>query len=63
MESVPCQYVAQDFERVKKLTPFIIYKLLPLHVNTVPSTLTVHLHADTIYDVIQHGANFLKIAY
>jgi hypothetical protein len=52
MESVPCQYVAQDFERVKKLTPFIIYKLLPLHVNTVPSTLTVHLHADTIYDVI-----------
>ena len=29
MELVPCQYVAQDFERIKKLTSFIIYKLLP----------------------------------
>jgi len=52
MESVPCQYVAQDFERVKKLTFFIIYKLLPLHANTVPSALTVRLHANTIYEVI-----------
>jgi hypothetical protein len=52
MESVLCQYVAQDFERVKKLTSFTIYSLLPLHINTVPSPLTVRLHANTIYEVI-----------